>query len=81
MSREAIDESVIRRLIAAAVKAPDAVNQQPWTFTVVREQDLLERISRKAKAHALANSTHDAHADDFGGVLRIPISIFSTARL
>jgi len=47
---EAIDESVIRRLIAAAVKAPSAVNQQPWTFAVVRDQDLLERISRKAKA-------------------------------
>jgi len=46
---EAIDESVIHRLIAAAVKAPSAVNQQPWTFTVVRDQELLERISRKAK--------------------------------
>ncbi len=69
---EAIDESVIHRLIAAAVKAPSAVNQQPWTFTVVRDQELLERISRKAKAHVLATSTHDAHADDFRKLLSDP---------
>ena len=70
--REAIDESVIRRLIAAAVKAPSAVNQQPCTFTVVRDQDLLERISRKAKAHLLATSAHNAHADDFRARLSDP---------
>jgi nitroreductase len=69
---EAIDESLIHRLIAAAVKAPSAVNRQPWTFTVVRDQELLERISRKAKAHVLATSTHDALADDFRKLLSDP---------
>ena len=69
---EAIDESVIRRLIAAAVKAPSAVNQQPWTFTVVRDQDLLEKISRKAKAHVLATSAHNAHVGDFRALLSDP---------
>jgi len=69
---EAIDESVIRRLIAAAVKAPNAVNQQPWTFTVVRDQDLLERISRKAKAYVLATSAHNAHVGDFRALLTDP---------
>lgn len=51
---EAVDERTIRRLIDAAVHAPNAVNQQPWTFTVVRDQGLLDRISRDAKAHTLA---------------------------
>ena len=69
---EATDGSVIHRLIAAAVKARSAVNQQPWTFTVVRDRELLERISRKAKAHVLATSAHVAQADDFRALLSDP---------
>ncbi len=60
-----VDETTIRRLIDAAVLAPSAVNQQPWSFTVVRDQEVLERISREAKAHMLATMAADAHADHF----------------
>ena len=51
---EGVDEQTIRRLIDAAVLAPSAVNQQPWTFTVVRDQAVLDRISSASKAHMLA---------------------------
>jgi nitroreductase len=51
---QAVDEKLIRALIGAAVQAPSAVNQQPWTFTVVRDQGVLDRISREAKLHMLA---------------------------
>lgn len=59
---QAVDEPAIRRLIGAAVQAPSAVNQQPWTFTVVRDQRVLDRISREAKAHMLADmpAAHEA---------------------
>ncbi len=50
-----VEERTIRSLIDAAVHAPNAVNQQPWTFTVVRDQSLLDRVSRGAKSHMLAN--------------------------
>ena len=50
---EAVDEESIRRLIDAAVRAPSASNGQEWTFTVVRDQALLDRISEAAKAHML----------------------------
>lgn len=53
---EAIDEATIKRLIAAAVQAPNAVNEQPWTFTVVRGRRRLDEISRSAKRHLLAAS-------------------------
>jgi hypothetical protein len=33
----------------------EAVNQQPWTFTVVRNQGLLDKLSEAAKLHMLAN--------------------------
>jgi nitroreductase len=51
---QVLDEKSIRRLIDAATQAPNAVNQQPWTFTVVRDQALLNQVSRDAKAHMLA---------------------------
>jgi len=49
-----VDEATIRRLIDAAVQAPSATNAQPWTFTVVRDQDLLNRVSEAARVHLLA---------------------------
>ena len=69
---EAIDEGVIRRLIKAAIAARNAVNLQPWTFTVVRDQDLLARISRDAKAHLLETMARDAHAEQFRARLSDP---------
>ncbi|MGO9634129.1 MAG: nitroreductase family protein [Steroidobacteraceae bacterium] len=56
---ETIDEKTIHRLIAAATQAPNAVNQQPWTFTIVRDQALLDQVSRDAKAHMMATMPAD----------------------
>jgi nitroreductase len=49
-----VDEATIRRLIDAAIQAPSAVNEQPWIFSVVRDQAVLDRISAASKAHILA---------------------------
>ena len=49
---QAVDERAIRNLIDAAVHAPSAVNQQPWTFTVVRDQSILDRISHDENSDA-----------------------------
>ena len=46
-----IDNTTIYELINAAIQAPSAVNQQAWSFTVVRDKALLARISREAKVH------------------------------
>src|SRR3569833_465017 len=51
---EAVDDESVRRLIEAAEHAPNAVNRQPWTFTVIRNQGLLDKISGQAKALMLA---------------------------
>jgi nitroreductase len=73
---EAVGESTIHRLIDAAVQAPNAVNQQPWTFTVVRDQAVLGRVSQDAKAHMLATMPADlaagARAEHFRSVLSDP---------
>lgn len=51
---DAVDEPTIRGLIAAAIQAPSAMNQQPWTFTVVRDRRLLDRLSIASRQHLLA---------------------------
>jgi len=43
---QAIDDETIRGLIDAAALAPSASNGQPWTFTVVRDQALLDLRER-----------------------------------
>lgn len=52
----AVDEGTIQSLIDAAIQAPSAVNEQPWSFTIVRDRALLARISDAAKAHMLATT-------------------------
>jgi nitroreductase len=76
---ESIDDATIRRLIAAAVQAPSAVNQQPWRFTVVRDREVLGRISREAKAHMLGTMPKQ-HEERFRGRLSDPaFDIFYSA--
>ena len=62
---EAVDEQTIRRLIGAAILAPNAVNQQVRTFTIARGRTRLDRISRQAKAHMLATMDASAHSEHF----------------
>lgn len=50
---QGVARSVLRALIEAATQAPSAVNEQPWSFTVVEDRGLLDRISARAKAYAL----------------------------
>lgn len=69
---QSVDEQTIRRLIDVAVRAPNAVNQQPWTFTVVRDQNLLDRISQSAKAHMLKTMGDSPNAAHFRSRLSDP---------
>ena len=67
-----VDDQTIEKLIDAAVYAPSAMHQQPWTFTVVRDQKMLDEISRDAKSHMLANMTPSAQAEQIGSRLSEP---------
>ncbi len=46
---EAPSEATIQSLMDAAVRAPCAVNRQPWHFTVVANRLVLDEISERAK--------------------------------
>src|SRR4249919_3162923 len=66
---EPVDRETLEFLVDAAIQAPSAVNQQPWSFAVVREQDVLDRISRESKRHMLGTLPAVAASDHFRKLL------------
>jgi nitroreductase len=48
-TRKSVDAASLQGLIVAATHAPSAVDQQPWAFTVVRNQEKLGVISQNAR--------------------------------
>lgn len=55
-SAEPVDEAQLRALIDAAIQAPSAMNRQPWSFCVVRDEEVLQTVSDAAKRHLLLSS-------------------------
>ena len=45
-----LDRSTVTSLLEAAVQAPTAVHEEPWTFAVVQDRAWLKRISDQAKS-------------------------------
>ncbi len=43
-------------LLQAALSSPSAVNRQPWHFTVVRNQELLDEMNREVRRQAMMRS-------------------------
>ena len=48
-----LTQAQLDALLRAAVEAPSAVNRQPWHFTVVRNQALLDEINREVWAQVM----------------------------
>ena len=69
---DSVDERTIRALIDAAIQAPSAVNQQPWRFSVIRNQVLLDRISHEAKIYMLATRALEQLSEQLLSHLRDP---------
>jgi nitroreductase len=45
-----VDETALKTLLDAAVHAPTAVHEEPWSFAVIQDKKLLHRLSENAKA-------------------------------
>ena len=41
---EPVEESLVKRILEAAMAAPSARNEQPWHFIIITERELLDRI-------------------------------------
>ena len=46
---QTIGQDVIHVLLDAAVHAPTAMHEEPWTFAVIQDRNLLNRLSESAK--------------------------------
>lgn len=52
-SRQPVARATIMELLRAAVQAPNAANEQPWAFAIVRGRKRLEEYSARAKQYIL----------------------------
>jgi nitroreductase len=77
----AVDAETIHALIDAAVRAPSAVNGQPWAFAVVQDPTILRRISDRAKTLSLARLEPGTPLWEHRGMLADPaFNVFYDAR-
>lgn len=53
-----LDQTTIAALLAAAVQAPTAMHEEPWTFAIVQDADTLKRISDRAKEFFVRDMQH-----------------------
>jgi nitroreductase len=44
-----VPDDIIRELIRAGTYAPSAVNTQPWRFVVIKNREIIDRLSERAK--------------------------------
>jgi nitroreductase len=67
-SPDKIDRSTIKMLLAAAVRAPTAIHEEPWAFSIIQDVDSLKRLSDLAKPIFLSEMQR-AHLDRGGHTL------------
>jgi len=59
---QTIEKNIIHTRLDAAVHAPTAMHEEPWSFAVIQDKRLLDRLSESAKK-LLSNEAHgsDTH--------------------
>jgi len=60
-----LERSAVNALLAAAVRAPTAVHEEPWAFVVIQDTQVLKRLSDRAKG-LFAEEAHRTHLDRGG---------------
>lgn len=71
-TEEPVDQNDLSVLIDAAIQAPSAVNEQPWSFYVVRSRDHLTILSAGVKDYLLRTSSVAAMAEHLHETLSDP---------
>lgn len=58
---QTVDRTTVNLLLEAAVRAPTAMDEQPWAFVIVQDPAVLQRLSDTAKPLFVQQSTSSAH--------------------
>ncbi|HTO03111.1 MAG TPA: nitroreductase family protein [Opitutus sp.] len=63
-SDRSVEAGSVKHLLAAAVQAPSALNQQPWVFAVFHGRKRLKKISDRAKEYLIKTypTTFEVHS-------------------
>jgi nitroreductase len=69
---EPVAKETIERLIGAGTEAPSAMNLQPWSFAVIRDQARLSKLSEQAKSHLLKSMPTGSPLDQYRATLSNP---------
>jgi nitroreductase len=67
-----LSEDILRKLLEAAVRAPSAINRQPWTFVVIEGKDALKEYSTRAKRSVLESMTPNSPLIEYREILADP---------
>jgi nitroreductase len=65
-----LEQDTIRGLLAAAVRAPTAMHEEPWAFLITQDTAQLKRLSGRIKQEFRAE-THRAHFDQGGHAFEV----------
>lgn len=58
-----VDDTTIKTLLEAAVRAPTAIHQEPWAFVIIQDKQLLRNISDQAKPLFMAEVSQQGLED------------------
>lgn len=67
-----IDQDVIHALLDAAVQAPTAMHEEPWSFIVIQDKDLLEELSQSIKSLMTQETTNTKLSQSFLDLVNEP---------
>jgi len=73
-----IEKEKVERILEAARLAPSACNAQPWTFIVVDEPELKEKVAKTARAETIGMNRFAAQAPVIIAIVMEPANITST---
>jgi nitroreductase len=71
-NREPVSTDMLYQVIAAAGFAPSAMNEQPWHFTIVNDTEILNGLSKRAKAWMVKNVSNMPRSNHFRDILNDP---------
>jgi nitroreductase len=71
-TEQPVDKPTIERLIEAATQAPSSMNEQPWAFVVVQDQNRLTKWSDRIKKSVLKRLKPDSPIGKYRDMLADP---------
>jgi nitroreductase len=57
-TQEMVSKEAVDVLLAAAIRAPTAIHEEPWVFLIIQDAQRLQRLSEQVKKHFVQEAAH-----------------------